>query len=308
MKTYPSVLDQGFAGKFLPHDPQVRNYNSGMLRRREETFYATRFLNPRTHRSDIAITRTSQDFQRQELVHILPLPRHALEHFEDGRLFEHQGRTYVSYVEGHYYTMPFNWVQKLALLDDKWDVLKIWTIPYAGNSVTPEKNWGFFSHAGDLCFVHQIAEPDADGKNHVVVTLDVHMDPVHVEKRRHHIDWPHGTMSGGTPPVMTATGYVSFFHSYIKEKPHERRYCMAAYRFDPGSFAITGYTDPLIWASEADPVLPNHLYTNWLPLVIFPCGAIHLEALKSWIVSAGVNDSKDVLLHIPDEELHFHDL
>lgn len=315
MNPYPSVLNQGIEGRFLPHDPQVRNYNSGMIMRADGTFFSTRFLNPLTHRSDIAITRMHAvvpppgdtkhvtTMLPMEQVCVLHLPRQYVEHFEDGRLFRHQGRIYLSYIEGHYYKMPFNWVQKLALLGEDWSVEKTWTIPYAGNSVTPEKNWGFFSEAGFLHFVHQIADAE---NNHVVVTLDASMQPLSVHKRHHDIAWPWGMMSGGTPPILTSNGFLSFFHSYIKEKPHERRYCMAAYRFDRTTFAITGYTDPLIWASEEDPVLPNQLYTNWLPLVIFPCGVINFG--ESILVSAGVNDSTDVLLDVHADKLKFHDV
>ncbi len=282
----PSVTSQGFPASFVDHgEPGVRNYNSGLCLKDGARFLATRRFNQDKWRYEIAIKQL--DGVTATPVRVLELPRpHGRESHEDARLFWHRGRLYCAYTEGQYWQRPWVAVQKLALLRDDWSVERVYTIGYAENSITPEKNWMFFSHDNQLRFVYSI-EP------HIVVTLDDKMEVI----------WEHRTspvlpaLRGGTPPVRIDDYYVTFPHFHMKHRTRRRRYGFTMLCFEARPpFAVLEVSGPIILASEADPILPNLMYPHWEPLVVFPCGALYSDGL--WLVVAGINDSCDALFAI----------
>lgn len=277
-------------------EPGVRNYNSGLCVKDGARFLATRRFNQDKWRYEIVIKQLgvldqAGYFQLQTAtpVRVLELPRpHGRESHEDARLFWHRGRLYCAYTEGQYWQRPWISVQKLALLGDDWSVEKVYTIGYGENTLTPEKNWMFFSHEDQLRFVYSI-EP------HIVVTLDDEMNVL----------WEHRTprtsavlpLRGGTPPVRIDDYYVTFPHFHERHPTRKRRYGFALLCFEARPpFAVLDVSDPIIRASAEDATLPNPMYPHWEPLVVFPCGALYSDGL--WLVVAGINDSFDALFAI----------
>ena len=296
----PSVVSQGFRTAFVRHEPGVRNYNSGLVQMAGREFLATRRFNRDTWRCEIVIN----ELVSGEAHHVrrLELPRAmGREWHEDARLFWHNGVLHMAYTEGQYWSMPWVAVQKVALLDDEWNVKLVVTIGYGENSLGQEKNWQFFSHRGKLFFVCSLTP-------HIVVELDATYQPCAVFTT----EWaPLGIMGdfeeklrGGTPPVRVGEYYVTFPHFHTKHPERSRRYGFNACAFEARPpFQIVGLTEPLVIGSAHDPTLPNLAYPHYHPIVVFPCGALHREGL--WTVSAGINDSFDALFEIPHAELQF---
>lgn len=284
-----SITAQGVDAHFVKHEPGIRNYNSGLTRKAEKLYLATRRANPENWRCDIVVNRLLPN-DRAERICTLALPRkHGMEDFEDGRLFWHAGKLHLAYTEGHYWSRPWLSVQKLAILRDDWSIEQTVTIGFGVNSVGQEKNWAFFSHRdGRLHFVYSPSP-------HVVAALD--------EKYRVVESWatqPDGCqhLRGGTPPVHVGQHYYSFAHWYRPHPTRERRYAFCSYRFmDEPPFEIDGLSGSIVWASGRDETLPNLRYPHWAPLVVFPCGALVEE--DCWLVSAGINDSFDALFRLP---------
>jgi predicted GH43/DUF377 family glycosyl hydrolase len=104
-----------------------------------------------------------------------------------------------------------------------------------------------------------------------------------------HIDWPHGEIRGGTPPVRVGDEYISFFHSSTAwAKVHgamRNRYYMGVYAFEARPpFKVTRYSRrPLLIGTLREPsVLMS-------PPCVFPSGA--LLRGDQWLVTLGVNDA-----------------
>lgn len=307
--TVAPITEQGFGVCAVEHaEPDTRNYNSGCAYKNGRLYLATRRFDVKRHRCVIDIneavlsTRTGCPFFfAGERVRTLELPSATgLENFEDGRLFWYNDRLHLAYTEGNYLP-PFasTSVQKVAELRDDWSVESVATIAFGENTVGHEKNWQFFGLNRRLFFVysispHKVVEVDRDWKvtDHWTTPSD--------------LSWEHGTLSGGTPPVLVDRRLISFFHSYKKHPERQRCYSFSAYEFSAEPpFNVTGITEPLIYASEHERTLPNPRVPNWLPLVVFPCGAVWERESRRWTVSAGVNDSDDVLFDIPHHELKF---
>ena len=219
------------------------------------------------------------------------LPQPPGTDLEDCRLIETKHGTYAAYTEGHYGKIPFLAIQRLALLDKNLKFKRDIPLQHGDNGKKPEKNWQFFEHKGELHFVYSIAPV------HIVAGVHSHRISAHTNN----IHWPYGHMAGGTPPVRDGDHHVSFFHSFIVDKRHHRRYFAAAYRFND-HFEVTDVTPPLLVGSEDDPLnKPHPKGLNWAPLVVFPMAA----ALQgdTWSVIAGVNDVYDVNILIDKSEL-----
>jgi hypothetical protein len=284
----PSVTSQGFPASFVDHgEPGIRNYNSGLCLKDGARFLATRRFNHDKWRYEILIKYLNGVAALP--VRVLDLPRpHGRESHEDARLFWHRDRLYCAYTEGQYWQRPWIAVQKLALLGDDWSVEKVYTIGYGENTITPEKNWMFFSHDDRLHFVYSI-EP------HIVVELDDEMRVVGEFVGGRTTDVL--PLRGGTPPVRMDHYYVTFPHFHERHSTRKRRYGFSMLCFEARApFAVLQTSVPIIRASAEDATLPNPMYPHWEPLVVFPCGALYSDGL--WMVVAGINDSFDAIFVI----------
>lgn len=145
------------------------------------------------------------------------------------------------------------------------------------NPLKREKNWVPFNYQGSLFLSyslhpHLILHP-IEGSNRCET----------IACSAPSIDWPWGTLRGGTPAIEIENGYLSFFHSSIKmESIHSfgentLHYFMGAYIFEKNSpFKIIQISPT--------PIIAKGFYTGanykhyWRPIqAIFPCGILSNE-------------------------------
>lgn len=218
----------------------------------------------------------------------IELPRFApdgADSYEDPRAIECAGETWLSYV--HFMRRSIS--IQFARLDDELLVAEHIVPSHGGNFAGKvQKNWAPFEHEGELHFIY-LSAPE-----HEVVRLR----DERLVARTPGVTWAHGTVRGGTPPILVGDRYLTFFHSRGNRVPGDRwRYYMGAYTFaaEPPFAPIAMTPKPLLVGSGRDPQLER------LPLVVFPNGAVRL--MGGWRVSLGVNDVGIALLSISDEAL-----
>lgn len=299
LDVFPSVLEQ-VSGYWVEHEPEVRNYNSGLALVGGRWLLCTRRFDREIWRSQLVLNELQG--AKATRLKVLDLPRKTgQEHFEDGRLFLWKGQLHVAYTEGLYWQRPWTAVQKVARLRDDFSVEWAKTLEYGANGVAgvTEKNWQFFVARHNLYAVYAI-EP------HVVMQFDENLRVVRQWRTSAGL---HKDLRGGSPPVLCDGMMVSFCHWHIgyRRPPSEidlRRYGFSAYAFSPKPpFEVLAFSKPIAIASEDDPLIPNLAYPHWTPLVVFPCGAV-LDK-HEWIISAGVNDSYDVMLRISPKDIQW---
>lgn len=289
-REHPSVAEQGLPISWLDPEgllPGPYHYNSSIIRRDDGLWLAYRDQDTKRD-SRIGVVRLDEEFRAVENLE-LSLPVHwKQEQREDPRLFWFRGKIWLSYG-----CWDNNRCAAIAVveLDRGWKVVREFRARYATNwSSEFQKNWCFFEsqQSEDLHCVyspspHEVVAFDRTGKGRLVA-------------RDRGIAWGYGLPRGGTPPVLYEGRYWSFFHSRLMT-PHNRfRYFMGAYALNALTFKPELVTpDPLLSASADDPNL------KFLPLVVFPCGAVLDEG--AWTVSLGVNDVRTAFVKISHKKL-----
>lgn len=220
----------------------------------------------------------------------LPLPT-GEEHHEDPRLFWHRDQLHLAYTEAYGYHGHWTCAMRLVRLkineSGKWEVGKVIPLTYGRNCVDREKNWQFFSQDGRLMFVYSLSP-------HVVVEINDEGQVLNEWSTPGISGWAHGTLSGGTPPVVVGDSYLSVLHSAQPHPRRTRRYNASAYRFERNPpFAIREVSMPFVVADETDGFSPEPKGTTD-PCVVFPGGAISLPDGRL-LLSIGVNDWRSAL-------------
>ena len=124
---------------------------------------------------------------------------------------------------------------------------------------------------------------------------------------QHQVDWAHGYVRGGCPPIeYEHDKYIWFFHS-VKMMPtyvgdNSRVYMIGAYVtenvYPYKCIKITSLPILLGWPSHAvDKLL---LQDN----VVFPCGAIR-KSQSTYIICMGINDYKIAYLEVDNSKLNW---
>lgn len=198
---------------------------------------------------------------------------------EDPRLFVHNDRLHLAYIGVHGRTPNDIWTyQCYARLRDDLTVETTYC-PQIRASRHWEKNWGFFSHNGELHAVYTIS-PD-----HLIVRIsdDGVASVAHETTRK--LTWNGGQLRGGAPPVRVGDEYWHFMHDRI-EVAGLRIYRTGLYTFDAAPpFAVRRYIpEPIL---VADPLTkPADQYAA----VLFTCGAVRSEDGATWQLSSGIHD------------------
>jgi hypothetical protein len=220
------------------------------------------------------------------------------EHFEDPRVFQHNGRTFVSannFVWGNVW--PHAHQVLVEMRGNDWashvrhDVVCGHNGSHTKANTGSEKNWNWFFDRGVPLLIYLI-------QPHTIVQFDqgyraskiYEMDP-------QGINWPYGSPRGGTPPVLVEGEYWTFFHSSVGAGHFTRRYFMGAYAFEAQPpYRMTRFVKrPLLVGSKDD------VWAEGKPLVVFPCGSIFRNG--NWTVSLGVNDLACAWIEIPHRHL-----
>lgn len=209
-------------------------------------------------------------------------------HVEDPRLFIHNNTIYLSYTDG--YQMLQATIDPVSLTATESFYIK------KPNKDRTEKNWTFFSDEGVLHAVYSICP-------HVIFTMNGPNFSTAYETEWSHA-WRWGELRGGTSPVLTENGWLSFFHSAVDFK-NGRQYHIGAYLFDKNA-----PYEPI--AITKKPLLSGEIVPKEIPrlsskiFVVFPGGVIRRK--DKWVVSFGYNDYQCRYVEVTDElltdELH----
>lgn len=259
----------------LPVRPQRYHHNCGLVVWHNNLLLASRrgwhnsrvFLHTITAiDNDVCFVTHSYDLNLRDTIH-------AKLGVEDPRLFIHQDRVHIA-VTGYTYDGQHKYTNQLLFsLDDKLRTYKSVDVNYS-NREDWEKNWQFFSQAGELYCVYSIVP-------HVVLRFapngtDVYQTntpEIKLDGIQHY--------RGGAPPVLVGDEYYHWYHS-VTTINGIITYGMCLYTFDAKPpFAVKRFVPNIILSADAQ-------IKGWRKNVIFPCGAIlHDDA---WLISYGQND------------------
>lgn len=158
-----------------------------------------------------------------------------------------------------------------------------------------EKNWQFFSMNDAAYCIYE-----ANNK-HVVFEFDPNNGAVKKEYITYYSSsWKTGNISGGASPVKHFDGnWYSFFHSWTDDDQKKRTYHTGVYLFeDKPPFRIKQIScKPLLSASDPHGSSPSG------HAVIFPGSAVFDIVSNDWLIAAGYNDEKCVLLRISHSDV-----
>lgn len=153
-----------------------------------------------------------------------------------------------------------------------------------------EKNWCPFLHDGQLHISYSL-----DGGKHIVcATRGGRVVNVHYGKAP---AWAWGMPRGGTPPVLYAGHYWTFFHSATEWYLGKRRYHMGVLAFEvKPPFNVTRMARfPLLSGSE------RNFRNSHAPPCVWPGGAIMRDSI--WTVALGINDTTAGYTSIPHADV-----
>ena len=302
---FPSVLNLPWEVTVFDNAEMVkgmseRQYNNCIAEFGGELLMTYRIHGYDRGRSEVALAHLDREnpskILKTYVISGLPCPRNT-EHLEDARLFSHGGALWITYTEVRdYKDNPWRCSQRLVRLkqvDGKWCGDKEVRIKYGKNDQGQEKNWQFFSLDGKLYFIYGI-------KQHKVCELDLDTGTVVQEYVTEGIkNWPYGSLSGGTPPLLIGDRFITFFHSYVPHAYRCRRYNMSAYEFRAKApFDILRVSQkPLAYGSAKDGYADDPRFNGWQPLVTFPSGLVFHD--DKYLVSVGINDHLSTLFSIP---------
>lgn len=276
-----------------------RKYNGSILECEGKRMFAYRRYNPRHHRCDIGIAQLDEQWEPVWSKGIEMPCESGKEHYEDPRLFIFGGKVWVATsMITDYNRRPWISIQKAFRLNRDWEVEHEIVPPIGRNGSAQEKNWQFFDYDGRLMVSYM-------PKNNTVYEINEEDGSVVQRWASGRAEWPYGSFSGGTPPVLWGENYLSFFHGFAEclPSPYSRRYFFGAYTFakEP-PFEMTGITaGPLSYGSGKNKWYPQPAFFGWEPYVVFPAGVI--DSGNKFHISVGVNDCYNVVVGISKQEL-----
>lgn len=269
-------------GNVIPGDS--RKFNSSLIRYQGRLVLATR-VHTKSGWSPgrIILSRLDDAFRRQgENVEIAALHPQANLGIEDPRLFVHNGALHVAFtgVEGRGTGMVTN--QLYARLNGDLQIEELFAPEFSGRQAW-EKNWGFFSQAGQLYAVYHI-------RGHKILRIDGNKAEPAFQSQT---TWPAaiGEPRGGASPVKRGNEWYCFFHDIREAGLPRRVYQVCFYTFEENAPFRINRIGRIPLFSPAESHRPQD---DWTPDVVFPCGAFLENNL--WHVSAGYFDRWSWLL------------
>jgi len=265
----------------LPDSAAQHSFNGSLLRWRDRWLCAYR-LGPRCVMSvldehfGVVDTRLIESAPGRGILH----SRCALRQ-EDPRLFIHDGRLHMAFVgvdarEGDAGIDGIGaHVMYCELDQDTFRPLQTYYPHYPGRSIW-EKNWGFFSHGGQLYAVYNI-------KPHVILRIDGDEARVAYTTETPHA-WTGGHLRGGAPPVHMGDCYYHWFHGRMGVGL-DAIYSTGVYTFaSEPPFAVQRMTRaPIQWARPDSRMRET-------ASVVFVAGAHYDPDSDRWLTSQGIHD------------------
>lgn len=191
--------------------------------------------------------------------------------YEDPRVIIYQGRLFVSFTFVGEGAVQIGY----AILGEDYIPEKFGLLPRLVQGW--EKNWTFFEYQGRILFSYWPCP-------HIVCEFDLENNEIKVlYNNEESVHWPWGEIRGGTPPVLTDEGYVTFFHSCF-DYNKDRIYSIGIIIFDSKPpFKIKKISKHPCIIGKPD----CYKTSGWL--ITFPCGAVFDGT--DWLLSYGLHDT-----------------
>lgn len=270
----------------MPH-----GYNLSIINHGGKTLMTYRHHpDPKSWRTELMI---NDGFQESKIVVPKEFEKYS---WEDARLFEHNGKLFISYTLSLFPATQFRCVcgyGELELRDGAWTLARHIQPNFGKNNFTAlEKNWLFFSHGGKLYAIY--------GSTPHQTVLELNGDKVVAEHKSPSPSWDYGEIRGGC--VIPHNGQLlRFFHSLTGDR-------MKAYGFRYHVGCLTmGAAPPFnVTAVAKHPIVSGH--EGWIPdcphwkhNVAFPCGVI--ADGDGWKIGLGINDCQCAIATVGKEHL-----
>lgn len=296
---FPSIADSGIKYWEIPNESLIgaggERFNAAIIEWKGEVLMSYRAYSPEHGRTVVAISVMDENWKATDKK-ILTLPGKGTKQVcEDARLFEHNGSLYCSYTEiDHSINTKWHATMRLVELDDNLEVKKYIPLTFGKNRdyAGIEKNWTFFSHNDKLKFIYDISS--------------MHVCEMHPKSGQVKNQWEgdkvyyeHGLLRGGSSPTKyTPHEMISFYHTSTDFPWLERRYGLGVFTFSPNEPHNMNRIskEPLLMGSRN-----NDFCGSGNGKCIFPCG--HIIRGDKIFVSAGVNDTYNVILEFSKEEI-----
>lgn len=228
----------------------------------------------------------------ERTVKVLPPAGFEQHSMEDGRLFVHNDKLYLSYTVASQRGCVIQYGE-LDTNGDAWKIARHFQPKWAGNDfLSLQKNWSFWSAGGKLYAAVQrspeqtVLELDGDK----VVNTFTSKSP----------EWKWGQIRGGTSPIERNGLWLQFFHSSTRNNKTTWgwTYYMGALLMEmTPPFQIVRVSQfPILAGTERYFPVPR-----WKPRVIFPAGAI--KSGEDYVVSMGINDAATGKVTLCNSEL-----
>lgn len=262
------------------HFPHKRNFNGCLFNYKGRQIMAYRAedidrgIDPR-----IMICDVSDDYVPSNFKEIsIPRPQPTTGYFEDPRLFEHNGRLWMSFIAAAMKNKHHFAAQGVALLNDNYEVERVFYPDWGynhneiskGNGLLKrEKNWTFFSRNQQIHVLYTINPLKVGVMNEYSGEINT------IRESRFDNDWEYGVMHGSTGLIDLDGTLFGCFHSYILGKDHQRAYHCGFYEIDPAKWIITSISrEPFLSAVRDEPKDLRSRLQPYRPNAIFPCGIL----------------------------------
>ena len=266
-------------GRLQPNEFQL---NGSIIEYRGMTLFAYRFgwNSARVHMCQL--DENYQSVWETELA--IPRVAYNMLASEDPRLFIHDGHLWLAYTGVAWKNGRMITHVMISELDDGFEVLNTLYCHYQRRTDW-EKNWGMFSHNGELFCVYDI--PDQQTLSCFELPHDTGESQWGIHDSHGEVPFPRqlGLLRGGASPILHQGEYYSWCHGVFKHKG-ERHYQLCLYTFEARcpfkpSRAIML---PLLQVNPADRPQPH------VPHCVYPAGVVLRD--NRWCVSYGYYDHK----------------
>lgn len=288
----PSVESQGFVFHKIDNSKLLGNsgtprFNGSIVRHKGKLLLGYRYYNPQADgKTQVAIAELDDSYQPVANYHINLPPHGSTRIFEDCRLFEHNGKLYMSFVELDIFGYPnFRAIQRLVQLGKNYQQAVDFRLKVGRNYKSVEKNWSYYSDNGRLRCVYDIPQ------QHFFAVDEANCAACQESKGKP-IMWNMGHLRGGTPLIPHEGGFIGFHHTGTDHEWLIRRYGMGTYIVRDGQ--VTDISPSFIYGTKEE---------EWCgagnPRCVFPAGVI--DDGDKFLVSCGVNDTFNAVIEIPKE-------
>ena len=286
----PSISDQGFVAHKIDNEkllgePGTPRFNGSIVRFKGKLLLGYRYYNPKDEgKTQIGIAELDEDYNVVQNTHVNLTPHGSTRIFEDCRLFEHNGKLYMSFAELDIIGYPsFRVIQRLVQLGTLLQQARDFRLHVGGNYKKVEKNWSYYSDNGVLRCIYDIPTQhtfDVDEVNGVAVN----------EQKGKPIIWSMGHLRGGTPLLPFEDGFIGFHHTGTDHEWLMRRYGMGVFTFK--NKRLTGLSYGFLYGTQRE---------EWCgkgnPRCVFPSGIV--DDGDKYLVSCGVNDTFNSIVEVP---------